>query len=63
MWQGVSGADLCGGAEELAEDALLHVLQLPDAGSNAGRQLLVDVGVGRQRLQPPQKNYKPKTPK
>lgn len=37
-------------SKQLAQHALLHVLQLPDGGRNGGRQPLVDGGVGGQRL-------------
>jgi hypothetical protein len=41
---------LGGPAEELAQQALLDVLHLPDAGRQRCRQLLVDFGVARQLL-------------
>ena len=44
-------ADLSGATKQLTEDALLDIIQLPDAGSYACRQLLIDVGVSTQGLQ------------
>ena len=49
-------ADLGGASKELAKDALLDIIQLPNAGSYAGSQLLIDIGVSTQSLQPHKRN-------
>ena len=41
-------------AKQLAQDALFHVVQLPDAGCNRSHKHVVDVGLRTQCLQPVQ---------
>ena len=46
----VAKADLGGAAKQLTQNAFLDVIQLPDAGSYASCQLVVDVRVSTQCL-------------
>ena len=50
-------ADLGGAAKQLTQDAFLDIIQLPDAGSYAGCQLVIDVWVSTQSLQTHKMNW------